>query len=222
MKKYNGNLGASLEVQHNSIVGYGPEFRDVNTLHKIFGWHPNWTRMPKIPQNGSEWHLETLDEELRHDDINAGLAFRNHKGASLQPKLLQKLVSKDVHFGYCPPLPLDKAQKIPGVLLALMNIQKQDTINKHGRIVKKDHLTQNQSYKWPSGMSVNIRVITEELLPCMLGACIKRGPSPLDKNPPKAQSWHPSSISSPPSEGVTSMQRQQRRPAPNLLKSTSS
>ena len=34
MKKYNGNLGAFLKVQRNSIVGYGSEFRDVDILQK--------------------------------------------------------------------------------------------------------------------------------------------------------------------------------------------
>ena len=107
MKKYNGNLGALLEAQRNSIVGYSLEFRDVNNLQKIFGRHPNWTRMSKILENGSEWPLEPLNEELRCNDVDAALAFG--KGVTLQPDLLQKLVSKDVHFGYCLPLPLDKA-----------------------------------------------------------------------------------------------------------------
>ena len=62
--------------------------------------------MSKILENDSEWPLKPLDEELRHNDVDASLAFENHKGASLQPDLLQKLVSKDVHFGYCLPLPL--------------------------------------------------------------------------------------------------------------------
>ena len=163
MKKYIGDLGALLEVQRNSIVGYGSEFRDVDTLRKIFGWHPNWTRLSKILENGSEWPLEPLDEELRCDDVDTALAFGNHKGVSLQPDLLQKLVSKDVHFGYCLPLPLDKAQKIPGTLLAPMNIQKQNTINEYGRIIEKDRLTHDQSNKWLSGTSFNSRVITEEL-----------------------------------------------------------
>jgi hypothetical protein len=146
MKKYNGDLGASLEAQHNSIVGYGLEFRDVDTLQKIFGWHPNLTRMSKILESGSGWPLEPLNEELRHNDVDATLAFGNHKGVSLQPELLQKLVSKDVHFSYCLPLPLDKTRKIPGTLLAPMNIQKQNTIGKHGKIIKKDCLTHDQSY----------------------------------------------------------------------------
>ena len=55
-----------------------------------------------------------------------------------------------------------------------MNIQKQNTINEYGRIIEKDHLTHDQSYKWLSGTSVNSRAITDNLLPCMFGACIKR------------------------------------------------
>jgi len=95
--------------------------------------------------------LEPLDEELRRNNVDTSLAFGNHKGASLQPNLLQKLVSKDVHFGYCLPLPLDKAQKIPGALLAPMNIQKQNTIDEYGRIIEKDRLTHDQSYKCCQG-----------------------------------------------------------------------
>ncbi len=55
-----------------------------------------------------------------------------------------------------------------------MNIQKQNTINEFGRIIPKDRQTHNQSFKWSSGTLVNSRVKTEELLPCLFGACIKR------------------------------------------------
>ena len=69
--------------------------------------------------------------------------------------------------------PSQKQQKIKDILIAPMNIQQQNTINEHGRIVSKDRLTQDQSFEWLSGTSVNIRVITEELLPCMFGSCIR-------------------------------------------------
>jgi hypothetical protein len=105
----------------------------------------------------SEWPLEPLNKECRLEDINEALAFGNHKGASLQPDILRKLVTKDIQFGYCLPLPFGKAMNIPGILLAPMNIQKQNTINEHGWIVEKDHLTHDQSFKWSSGTSVNNR-----------------------------------------------------------------
>jgi hypothetical protein len=58
MKKYNGNLGALLEVQRNSAMGYGLEFWDIKTLAKIFRGHPNWARMSQILTDGLEWSLE--------------------------------------------------------------------------------------------------------------------------------------------------------------------
>jgi hypothetical protein len=54
-----------------------------------------------------------------------------------------------------------------------MNIQKQKSINKLGRIVEKDRLTHNQSFECLSGTSVNNRVRTDKLLLCMFGARIK-------------------------------------------------
>jgi hypothetical protein len=92
----------------------------------------------------------------------------------MQPDLFLQLMSKDVHFGYCLPLPLAKAEKIPNILITSMNIQQQNTINEYGRIIPKDCQTQDQSFKWSSRTLVNSRVKTEELLPCMFGACIKR------------------------------------------------
>ena len=59
--------------------------------------------------------------------------------------------------------------------MAPMNIQKQNTIDECGRIVEKDRLTHDQSYKWGgSGTSANCRVEKELLLPCMLGTCIRK------------------------------------------------
>ncbi len=155
-------------------MGYGSEFREVATLSSIFQRHPNWKRMSRILTHGSEWPLEPINDECRLADVREALIFGNHKGASVKPDLLLQLMSKDVHFGYCLPLPLAKAEKNPGILIALMNIQKQNTIDEFGRIIPKDRQTHDQSFKWSSGTSVNSRVKTEELLPCLFGACIKR------------------------------------------------
>jgi hypothetical protein len=172
MWKYKGSLTNSLEVQHDSTVGYGSEFCDVKTLLMIFWRYPNWARMSWTLTTGSEWPLKPLNKEHWQEDVNKALAFGNHKGASLQPKVLQQLVLKDVHFGYCLPLPLVKARKIPSILLAPMNIQKQNSINKLGPIVEKDRLIHNQSIEWSSGTSINNPVKMDKLLPCMFGAGI--------------------------------------------------
>ena len=55
-----------------------------------------------------------------------------------------------------------------------MNVMKQHSIDECVRIVEKDRLTHDQSYKWGSGTSVNSRVDKDLLLPCKFGACLKR------------------------------------------------
>jgi hypothetical protein len=174
MRKYGGRLSELLEAQQDLMVGYRLEFRDVNTLSNIFQRHLNWMRMSQILTNGLEWPLEPLNEDSRLADVRKALIFGNHKGALMQLDLLLHLMLKDIHFGYCLPLPLAKAKKTPDILIAPMNIQQQNTINKFGRIIPKDCRTHNQSFKWSSGTSVNSHVKTEELLPCMFGACIKQ------------------------------------------------
>ncbi len=174
MHKHKGSLLASLESQRDLTVGYDLEFHNEATLYHLFARYPNWNRTTPILRNGSEWPLEPLDKNSRRTDVDKALTFGNHKGASLQPELLKQLVLKDVHYGYCLLLPLGKATKIPNILIAPMNIQKQNMIDKFGWIVLKERLTHDQSFEWLSGTSVNKRVITEELLPFMFGSCIRR------------------------------------------------
>ena len=111
MQKYGGRLNDALAAQKDSTVGYGSEFRVVATLSYIFQRHPNWTRMSRILTHGSEWPLAPINEECRLVDVREALIFGNHKGASTKPDLLLQLMSKDVHFSYCLPLPLAKAKK---------------------------------------------------------------------------------------------------------------
>ena len=130
--------------------------------------------MKNILENGSAWPLEELEESKRATDMKEALSFVNHKGAVRNPILLRKLIEKDVVHGYGWVLPLSKIDRIPGVLLVPMNIMTQNTIDEHGRIVEKDRLTHNQSYKWGSVTSVNSRVEKDNLPPCRFGACLKR------------------------------------------------
>ena len=123
----------------------------------------------------SHWPLEDLPEELQIADVKEAIAFGNHKGATNNPVLLRELVEKDVKHGYGIPLPLRKAMQIPKLLFAPMNIQHQNTIDETGKIIDKERLTHDQSYKWHgSGTSVNSRVAKETLMPCMYGSCLRR------------------------------------------------
>jgi hypothetical protein len=165
LERHKLDLSKALRAQQGSPLDYGSEFKPVEALECLFGLHPNWKRMKKILEKGSEWPMDELDPESRLSDLEDAIAFGNHKGATKNEVLLKKLVEKDVTHGYGLVLPLDKMKLIPGVLMAPMNIINQNTIDETGKIIVKDRLTHDQSYKWGSETSVNSRVRKEELLP---------------------------------------------------------
>ena len=174
LARHRKNLGKAIKRQCNSPIGYGSEFRAPETLAQIFSSHPNWTRMEKILREGSSWPLEELDSDAKKSDLEEALRFGNHKGAENNPELLQKLIAKDVKHGYALPIPLSEIHRLPGALMAPLNIMKQNSIDQYGQIIGKDRMTHDQSYKWGSGTSVNSRVRKPELLPCMFGGCLRR------------------------------------------------
>ncbi len=150
MGKFGGDLSKALLAQSDLPLCYGSEFKPIETLELIFRNHPRWNQMKQILTHGSNWPLQPLDKEDRIKDVEEALVFGNHKGAVKQQDLLEKLVTKDVIQGFAPPLPLDKITQIPGVLLAPLNIQAQNTINERGKIIPQNRLTHNQSRKWQS------------------------------------------------------------------------
>ncbi len=173
--KYAGNLSDAIDANSRSILGYGSEFRPIEVIADIYKNHPAWDRMKNILLRGSDWPLETIDEEQRVADVDEALSFGNHKGAQARSNELAELVEKDVHFGYALPLPLRIAKELPGALFAPMNIMDQNSIDDCGRIIEKMRLTHDQSYVFDgSKTSVNSRVRKDELQPCMYGACLRR------------------------------------------------
>ena len=174
LRKYDFDIKTALKAQEGTPLEYGSEFRLARELEPIFQSHPMWGHLKKILLNGSNWPLDPLDEERRLADFEAALARGNHKGAQKKHELLEKLVEKDVVNGYSLPLPLGKLIRIPGTVLAPMNIAAQNTINELGQIIAKDRLTHDQSFDFSEKSSVNSRVRKDELQPCRYGHCIKR------------------------------------------------
>ena len=78
--------------------------------------------------------------------MEEAISFGNHKGAKRNPVILRSLLEKDVTHRYGLVLPLSKFSRIPGILIAPMNIMTQNTIDEHGRIIEKDRLMHDQSY----------------------------------------------------------------------------
>jgi hypothetical protein len=143
MKKHRGSLQPALDANSNSPLEIESEFWKIPTIEVIFKHHPIWPQMKRILTNGSHWPLEELDKNLRIEDVNKAIDLGNHKSTTNNPILLRELVEKDVKNGYCIHLLLRKAKLIPNLLLAPMNIQHQNTIDKMGKIIDKERLTHN-------------------------------------------------------------------------------
>ena len=173
--RHKGDLGSALHHQRHSPVGYGSEFRPTDTLEPLLYLHPYWLKVKSLLTNGSSWPLQELSEEDRQKDVEEALVFGNHKQAETNPDLLTSLIVDDVTHGFALPLPLEKISRIPGILIAPMNIASQDTIDEHGNSIPKKRLTHDQSYIFQgSGTSVNFRVDKSALTPCIFGWAIRR------------------------------------------------
>lgn len=79
------------------------------------------------------------------------------------------MIQEDVKHGFALPLPVEVLSHIPNASLAPLECHEQMTINTLGERVTKCHLTHDQSFSWPSGSSVNLRLIPPNYLPlCMV------------------------------------------------------
>jgi hypothetical protein len=106
---------------------------------------------------GSKWPLVEISKNERQQVLVDALTFGNHKGALQKPVILKKLIAKDLKYRCSLHVPLSSVQSILGLMMAPMNIMEQNTIDKFGQIIPKDRLTDDQSWKWSSGTSVNSR-----------------------------------------------------------------
>jgi hypothetical protein len=89
-----------------------------------------------------------LSAKIRVKDVKEVLQLGNHKGAEQQQDLLKTLVKDRGNHDFALPLPLDKISYVSGVLLAPLDVQLQKTMNKCSKIIPKNRLTHDQSWKW--------------------------------------------------------------------------
>ena len=114
--------------------------------------------------------MSEISNEDAHQDLLQGIRRGNHKGATNQPKVLESLITKDVHHAFALPITIDTATKIKGARWAPLNIIDQWTIDAKGNRTPKHRLTHDQSFDGlTSGVSINDQVDHEKLEPLIYG-----------------------------------------------------
>ncbi len=174
LKGFNYNISTALEAHKDTQLYYGSEFRAPQELEKIFHLHPNWPKLKEILCQGASFPLQPIPDSSRKEDLDFHKNRGNHKSASKLKHILDKIITEDIERGFALPLPVESLNSIPNASLAPLGCQEQETINEKGEKIPKYRMTHDQSFKGPSNTSVNLRVINDELPPCMYSYVFKR------------------------------------------------
>ena len=154
---------------------YGFEFRPASELQPILQHHELWDRTKSLLEKGSHIPLKPSEPTKDKADVKLGLERGNHKGATQQPKLLHKLVSKDVNHAFALPITMEAAAQIKDGMWAPLNIADGKTIDSKGNVIQKKRLTHDQSFQGlESNVSINERIEDNILEPLIYGFMFSR------------------------------------------------
>ncbi len=86
LKCHNLDLGAAIQAQSKSPVGYGSEFWKPSVLAPLLGNHPLWASMKGILDNGLQWPINPITKEEsidRNCDVLPLLKFCTYVQANI-------------------------------------------------------------------------------------------------------------------------------------------
>ena len=153
---------------------FGSEFKHPSHLKELLFDHPSWKKLIQILLEGAAFPLSPISDEERTLDLDFHFDRGNHKSAIQNKKTLDDLIDKVINHGFALPFPIQSLFSMPNTSTAPLGCQEQETINTNGERIPKLRMTHDQTFPRPSGKSVNLRVIKEELPPCMYRFVLSR------------------------------------------------
>jgi hypothetical protein len=175
LQKHGNSLNTYLQSQQGTFIAFGSEFRPTWVLEPLLCHHPNWPKLKKILEEGSNWPLSPITKEDRLAKNKELVARGNHRSAEKYTEELRKTLEIEVAQGWMVPLPLDYISSLKNGELAPVGMDdKQWAVLPDGSRKTKFRLTHDQSFNTMHGKSVNDRVLTEKLDPLYYGGCLSR------------------------------------------------
>ena len=178
LESFNFNLPLALKAQRNSPLYFGSEFQPIEKLERIFALHPLWPLVKVYLRDGITFPLAPISEELRCKDCAYMISRGNHKSATTPAglKLVREHMSADVDHGFALPLPMNCLQHFKTQCsIAPLGVQDQSSLSDDGVRIPKWRMTHDQTFPGEaSKLSVNKRVLKEELPKCLYGHALLR------------------------------------------------
>jgi hypothetical protein len=174
LQYFNYNLEEAILAQRSSQVMFGSEFKHPDLLCELLQDHPNWEKFKGILLHGAVFPLAPIPEDERSSDLEFHLSRGNHKSAIKHDNILDELISSDIRHGFALPLLIYVLPFIKNASIAPLGCHEQETINEAGEHIPKCRMTHDQTFPGPSGKSVNLRVVKDQLPPCMFSHVLSR------------------------------------------------
>jgi hypothetical protein len=167
LQYFNYNLEEAILAQRSSQVMFGSDFKHPDLLCELLQDHPNWEKFKDILLHGAVFPLAPIPEDERSSNLEFHLSRGNHKSVIKHENILDELISSDIRRGFALLLLIDVLPFIKNASITPLGCHEQETINEAGERIPKYRMTHDQTFPGPSGKSVNLRIVKDQLPPCM-------------------------------------------------------
>ena len=176
IKKYRYNMEVASQSPNNTTLTYGSEFRPISQIRTLLQHHHHWPKIREIIADGVIYPITPIPEDQRLSDIDYHIERGNHKSASTPENAaaLDKAFSKEVKYRWAIPIDPKCIKSIPHACVTPLGVATQWTINAQNERIIKRRTTHDCTFPGPSGLSCNLRVISDDLVECTYGHAFTR------------------------------------------------
>ena len=171
------NLETFFDLQKDTTIDHGSEFRPIHQLKRVVGRHPNFPFLKAMLEEGFQYFLSReLSEEERMQEFEAQFARGNHKSASQDNEAAaQSLMENDVKYGFALPIQAEKLRNLKGVHLQPAGMVQQFSLNADGSRKRKNRATHDLSFSMTQeDASINDRIEMSCYPEMIYGWCLSR------------------------------------------------
>jgi hypothetical protein len=186
VEAHNFHLASAIRSHGPSPLSFGSKFRPALVLEPLLGLHPLWPCIQDMLRRGSHFSADSLPPDDCLPQVDAALAYGNHKGAVNDPDTLYDLLDGDVTHGFNMPLPLSFARKIKGLLISPMNIARQETSRRYHILIFRIPAAKQgmfETLKIPTRLTTPLNTTSKSQVVCGCCGCeLKHGSMLLQAN----------------------------------------